>query len=85
MTSEVSGMKVLLLDKDTTAIISICYTQSQLLAKEIYLIDRVETAREKMKHLKCIAFLRPTPMSIQHLTQELRDPAFGEYHLCNRN
>ncbi|KAJ3359675.1 vacuolar protein sorting-associated protein 45 [Kappamyces sp. JEL0680] len=66
-----------------TAIISIIYTQSQLLAKEIYLIDRIENRkREKMRHLKCIAFCRPTAQSIQYLTEELREPCFGEYYLC---
>lgn len=86
MTSEISGMKVLILDKETTSLISLVYSQSQLLEKEIYLIDRIDNRkREKMKHLKCITFTRPTPQSIQYIADELRDPCFGEYYLYFSN
>ena len=79
-------MKVLLLDKETTPIISMVVTQSQLLSREIYLIDRIENrAREKMRHLKCITFLRPTQASIQWLVDELRDPCYGDYYLYFSN
>jgi vacuolar protein sorting-associated protein 45 len=74
-----------LLDSSTTQIISIVFSQSQLLAKEIYLIDKIDSKREKMRHLKCITFLRPTPASIQALSEELRDPCFGEYYLYFSN
>ena len=37
------------------------YTQSEVLQKEVYLFERVDTSgRESMKHLKAICFLRPT-------------------------
>ncbi|KAI8803403.1 Sec1-like protein [Cladochytrium replicatum] len=86
MVSDVSGMKVLLLDAETTPIISIVMTQSQLLAKEIYLIDKVENRhREKMRHLKCLCFVRPSPESIQAVVEELREPAYGEYYLYFSN
>ncbi|KAJ3262487.1 vacuolar protein sorting-associated protein 45 [Boothiomyces macroporosus] len=85
MTNEVAGMKVLLLDQETTQIISVVYTQSQLLQKEIYLIDRIENKREQMKHLKCIVFLRPTLSSIQYLLQELHEPCFSDYYIYFSN
>ncbi|KAJ1569485.1 vacuolar protein sorting-associated protein 45 [Cladochytrium tenue] len=86
MVQEVSGMKVLLLDAETTPIISIVVTQSQLLAREVYLVDRVDNrSREKMKHLKCIVFVRPSPESIQALVEELRDPSYGDYYLYFSN
>lgn len=44
-------------------IISMVYSQSEILQKEIYLIERIDVPnREPMTHLKCIAFLRPTPV-----------------------
>ncbi|KAI9359290.1 Sec1-like protein [Zopfochytrium polystomum] len=83
---EVTGMKVLLVDSETTPIISIVITQSQLLAKEVYLIDRVDNkSREKMKHLKCIVFVRPSPESVQALVEEFRDPSYGDYYLYFSN
>ncbi|KAJ3223529.1 vacuolar protein sorting-associated protein 45 [Clydaea vesicula] len=86
MVSEVNGMKVLLLDQDTTPIISVAVTQTTLLAKEVYLIDRIDNrSRDKMKHLKCICFCRPTPESIQAIVEELRQPNYGEYYLYFSN
>lgn len=83
MISDTSGMKVLLLDPETTSIISIVTTQSYLLSREVYLIDRIDNPRrDKMKHLKCICFLRPTPESVQWLVEELRDPCYADYYLC---
>uniref|UniRef100_A0A8C8YL34 Vacuolar protein sorting-associated protein 45 n=1 Tax=Prolemur simus TaxID=1328070 RepID=A0A8C8YL34_PROSS len=55
------GMKVLLMDKETTGIVSMVYTQSEILQKEVYLFERIDSQnRETMKHLKAICFLRPT-------------------------
>uniref|UniRef100_A0A8C8AGZ1 Uncharacterized protein n=1 Tax=Otus sunia TaxID=257818 RepID=A0A8C8AGZ1_9STRI len=55
------GMKVLLMDRETTGIVSMVYTQSEILQKEVYLFERLDSAnREAMKHLKAICFLRPT-------------------------
>ncbi|KAJ3130695.1 vacuolar protein sorting-associated protein 45 [Physocladia obscura] len=86
MISDVNGMKVLLLDSETTPIVSSAVTQSQLLAREVYLVDRVENkTREKMKHLKCIVFVRPTPESIQALVEELREPCYSDYFLYFSN
>lgn len=81
-----SKMKILLLDKDTVPIVSTAITQSSLLNHEVYLIDRLENAsREKMRHLRCICFVRPSSDSIQFLLDELREPKYGEYHLYFSN
>ncbi|KAI8480101.1 vacuolar protein sorting-associated protein 45 [Branchiostoma belcheri] len=59
------GMKVLLMDKDTTSIVSMVYAQSEILQKEVYLFERLDSqGREIMKHLKCICFLRPTKVCV---------------------
>lgn len=45
--------------------------------------SRLDNAsREKMRHLRCICFVRPSPDSIQHLIDEFRDPKYGEYAIC---
>jgi vacuolar protein sorting-associated protein 45 len=75
-------MKILLLDKDTVPIVSTAITQSALLGHEVYLMDRLDNSnREKMRHLRCLCMVRPSPDSIQHLIDELRDPKYGEYQL----
>lgn len=81
-----SKMKILLLDKDTVPIVSTAATQSSLLNYEVYLTDRLHNShREKMRHLRCLCFVRPSPESIQDLIEELRDPRYGEYHLFFSN
>lgn len=76
-------MKILLLDHDTVPILSSATTQSTLLNHSVYLTDRLDNSeREKMRHLRCLCFLRPSSDSIQLLIDEFRDPKYGEYHLC---
>lgn len=78
--SSSAKMKILLLDSETVSIVSTAITQSALLNHEVYLVDRLDNAsREKMRHLRCICFIRPSPGSIQHLIDEFRDPKYGEY------
>ncbi|CAK7213712.1 vacuolar protein sorting-associated protein 45 [Sporothrix curviconia] len=79
-------MKILLLDRETVPIVSTATTQSSLLNHEVYLIDRLDNAnREKMRHLRCYCFVRPSADSIQLLVEELRDPRYGEYNLFFSN
>ncbi|KAJ2129330.1 vacuolar protein sorting-associated protein 45, partial [Coemansia sp. RSA 678] len=79
--TDTSSMKVLLLDRETTPIISLVSTQTHLLSKEVYLVDRIENRqRDAMRHLKCVCFVRPTDASLQALRDELRSPKYGDYY-----
>ncbi|EKD13502.1 vacuolar protein sorting-associated protein 45 [Drepanopeziza brunnea f. sp. 'multigermtubi' MB_m1] len=79
-------MKILLLDSDTVSIVSTAITQSALLNHEVYLIDRLDNQnREKMRHLRCLCFVRPSADSIQFLIDELREPKYGEYNVYFSN
>lgn len=79
-------MKILLLDKDTVSIVSTAVTQSYLLNHEVYLVDRLDNLRrEKMRHLRCLCFLRPSSDSIDLLIDEFRDPRYGEYNVYFSN
>ncbi|KAH9859852.1 hypothetical protein IAQ61_011634 [Plenodomus lingam] len=79
-------MKILLLDNETVSIVSTATTQSALLSHEVYLTDRLDNQkREKMRHLRCLCFVRPSPESIQNLIEELREPKYGEYHIYFSN
>lgn len=80
------GMKVLLMDKETTSIVSMVYAQSEILQKEVYLFEKIDSAgRETMKHLKCICFLRPTKENVEMLAQELRMSKYGLYYIYFSN
>ncbi|PVV02226.1 hypothetical protein BB560_003330 [Smittium megazygosporum] len=86
MLSQVVGMKILLLDKETTGLLSVVSTQTYLLSKDTYLVDKLEnTKRETMKHLKCIVFIRPSDSSITSLAQELLNPKYESYYIFFSN
>ncbi|KAL8110940.1 vacuolar protein sorting-associated protein 45 homolog [Apium graveolens] len=88
MLQDISGMKVLILDSDTVSIVSVVYSQSELLQKEVFLVELVESIAksiEAMSHLKAIYFVRPTSKNIQHIKRQLASPRFGEYHLFFSN
>ena len=53
MLKETPGMKVLLLDADTTKIVSTVYSQSEILEQEVYLVERLDAdRRDQLFHLK---------------------------------
>eukprot|EP01091_Cochliopodium_minus_P019939 TRINITY_DN8552_c0_g1_i1.p1 TRINITY_DN8552_c0_g1~~TRINITY_DN8552_c0_g1_i1.p1 ORF type:complete len:502 (-),score=146.29 TRINITY_DN8552_c0_g1_i1:53-1558(-) len=72
-------MKVFLLDKNTTKIISLIVTMMKAIEQDIYLIQSIENAREFMPFMKCILFVHPS--SMEYVLKELRDPRYGEYYL----
>lgn len=74
-------MKVLLLDSVTTQVVAMVYSQSQILEKEVYLVERMDAEHEPMQHLKAVYFIRPTRENIQTLCSEIARPRFAEYHV----
>lgn len=61
-------------------------SQSSLLSHDVYMTDRIDNLkREKMRHLRCLCFLRPSSESIQFLIDELREPKYGEYNVYFSN
>ncbi|KAK2579234.1 hypothetical protein KPH14_008203 [Odynerus spinipes] len=88
MTDETGpGMKVLLMDKQTTSIVSLLYSQSEMLMKEVYLFERIDSAvrTDSLKHLKCIVFIRPTKENVHLLCNELKYPKYGVYYIYFSN
>lgn len=53
MLRDVRGMKVLLLDAETTKIVSAVYSQSEILEHEVYLVQRLDAeVSEQLLHMK---------------------------------
>ncbi|EGW30607.1 uncharacterized protein SPAPADRAFT_143323 [Spathaspora passalidarum NRRL Y-27907] len=86
-TATASSPKVLLVDKYTTPIISICFTQSQLLSNDVILVELIEDQEQlsTMRHLNCIVYIHPCAQSINHLVRELHSPHFQNYQLFLNN
>ena len=84
MVSEVVGLKALLVDKETSGMVGMVYSRSAILRKEVFLMDLLSKPdREKMQHLKCVVFVRPTTENITTLCTELRSPKYvcqGEHN-----
>lgn len=82
---QLEGMKALLLDADTTTVISMVMSQSHILQREVFLVEPLDAAHEPMRHLKAAVFVRPTPANIELLRRELKAPKFAQYHLFFSN
>ncbi|KAF0697376.1 Aste57867_11928 [Aphanomyces stellatus] len=84
--SQLEGMKTLLLDAETTKIISMVTSQSQILEKQVFLVEQLgANAHEKMPHLKAAVLIRPTLRNVELLKAELKSPKYGEYHIFFTN
>lgn len=50
------------------------------------MIERIDgTGRENMAHLKAVVFVRPTAANVNAISEELRNPKYGEYSLVFSN
>jgi vacuolar protein sorting-associated protein 45 len=84
--TSVRGPKILLLDEETLEFVSVVYTQSQIIQKEVYLTVLLSDGkRDEIQQIKAICFLRPTAANINLLKKELANPKYGEYHLFFSN
>ena len=79
-------MKALVLDSYTTKIVSMVYSQTQILEQNVYLVELLGAQHEPMLHLKAALFIRPTEANLTILLNELRNqPKFSEYHIYFSN
>eukprot|EP00928_Gymnodinium_smaydae_P023726 TRINITY_DN19465_c0_g3_i1.p1 TRINITY_DN19465_c0_g3~~TRINITY_DN19465_c0_g3_i1.p1 ORF type:complete len:566 (+),score=123.06 TRINITY_DN19465_c0_g3_i1:79-1776(+) len=86
MVDRVSGMKVMILDSETIGIISMVFSQSDILQHEVFLVERIDQENEEqMRHLNAICFLRPTTQNFLFLSKILKSPNYNEYHVFFTN
>jgi len=83
------GMKVLLMDKDTTTSVSLSCPQSQIMKKEVFLFEildsRVSSQQITLSYLKCVVLIRPTSENIRLLAKEIANPRYGSYFVYFTN
>ncbi|GEQ71645.1 hypothetical protein JCM33374_g5331 [Metschnikowia sp. JCM 33374] len=79
--------KVLLVDRYTMPIISMSFSQSQLLQQDVILIEMLENIHELsvMKHLNCVVYIKPHRASISKLCSELSSPHYSHYQVFFSN
>lgn len=80
------GLKSLLLDDDTVGIVSLLYSQSELLSNDVVLIDKISNPPNRnLSHITALVFIRPTAENVRVLRTELRHPHFPSYTLFFTN
>ncbi|CAF4133670.1 unnamed protein product [Rotaria socialis] len=80
------NIKGLIMDKETASIVSMIYAQSELLQKEVFLFERIDsTGQKSLKSLSAICFIRPTEENLETLVRELHDPKYGSYYIYFSN
>ncbi|KAF7458882.1 vacuolar protein sorting-associated protein 45 [Cryptosporidium felis] len=78
----IPGIKVLILDKETIQQISLVLSQTELLEKEVFLTQMIDsTNKETFLHFSGIYFVRPNRENISILCNELKNPLFKEYYI----
>ena len=66
-----------------TVIISMVYSRTQILQKEVFFIDIIDNIpTEKLMHLKAIFFTRCTEENVSKICAQLGNPIFSSYNLC---
>lgn len=79
------GVKALLLDEETSRILSVVTSQSWLLEQDVVLIELLSKGSDPLPDLSAVVFLRPTPENVLALRKELRAPRFSSYRLVFSN
>lgn len=84
--SRPSGLKALLLDDQTVRILSLLYSQSELLANDVVYITKLSNPPNyNLSHMTALVFIRPTAENVRALRTELRHPHFQSYSLFSTN
>lgn len=83
---EVPGIKALVLDAETTSIVSLVCPKSILLSSEVFLIETINNLQSKnLQFMKGIFFLRATEDNKTLLCKMLKNPQFSEYYIYFTN
>ena len=91
MLESVKDMKVLILDQDTQDMIGNIFSQTDIIAQQVFLVEPLIRAvaqseeKKKMGHLKAVVYVRPTQATLDLLCQMLRAPVYKEYNLFFTN
>lgn len=87
-----SGMKVMLMDSETTSSLSLSTPQSEIMKREVFLFEYLHARNShpaankiSLGFLKCVVLIRPTKDNIRMLSLELNKPRFGSYYVYLTN
>ncbi len=82
------GLKVLLMDQETTTSVSLSYQQSKIMKKEVYLFEHLHSRvanKNSLSFMKCVVLIRPTKENLALLRREITSPRYSSYYLFFSN
>jgi hypothetical protein len=82
MINQVTGMKSIILDKETKIIFSMVASKSFAIKEEIFMFEDIENLKDqKMLNIKGIFFIRPNESNLNLLSKLLVNPMFSEINI----
>lgn len=78
----------MILDNFTSSVVGSAYAKSEMLLREVYLFEYIDTifeSNERLNQVKCIVLLRPTKINVELLCRELSRPHYRTYHIYFTN
>ncbi|ELP85626.1 vacuolar protein sorting-associated protein, putative [Entamoeba invadens IP1] len=83
---ETPGMKALIVDSDTIPVVSVLFSMTEIIQKEVYLVQQLsDPTRDSLPHLNAVCLLRPSKENMELLKNELSAPKYGKYYLYFTN
>jgi vacuolar protein sorting-associated protein 45 len=83
-------MKALVVDQDTLSTVSLVISQSEVLQKDVFLIETIEKLEiprgsDRLSHLKGLLIIRPSPENISILKRALDYPKYEKFFIYFTN
>ena len=84
MLQETQGRKALLMDMETLYMVSLVYSKTQILQKEVFLMCTMDDLpAEQLTHLRAIIFCRCTDANLKMIANDIAgQPKFSQYNIC---
>lgn len=78
------SMKVLLVDEATIHIVATSFSQTALLRRGVYLVDKIGASRQRreFKSMRCIIFIRPDTVSVDAACREIEIGKYSSYTIA---
>ena len=81
MLTDVVGIKCFILDDETIQIVSLIYAQTEILRKDVFLVENINSnVKDQLKHINAIYLVRFNSENCDKILQELKNPRFKQYY-----
>lgn len=75
------ALRVFILDEETINNVSVVFSQTEILEKNVCLTEKLGAKHESMRHLDAIVFCRATAKNVKAICDEIKNPKYKTYSL----